>query len=85
MVESVAHEKLRLAVQRAGGQSALARIVGCSQSNISLLLKNRKPLPAEYVLAAEAATGISRFDLRPDVYGSPPEIPAFETRSGADA
>jgi hypothetical protein len=38
----------------------------------------RKSLPAEHVLAVEAATGISRHELRPDIYpvqSSGPEAP----------
>ncbi len=30
-------------------------------------------MPAEFVLKAEAATGVSRHDLRPDIY--PVEVP----------
>ena len=30
-------------------------------------------IPPERCLAVEAATGVSRHDLRPDVYGPPPE------------
>ena len=37
-------------------------------------------VPAERVLAVEAVTGISRYDLRPDVYG-----PAPKRRKIADA
>ncbi|WP_375732221.1 YdaS family helix-turn-helix protein [Xylella fastidiosa subsp. multiplex] len=28
--------------------------------------------PAEHVLTIEALTGVSRYDLRPDVFGAPP-------------
>lgn len=30
-------------------------------------------VPADRVLAVEAATGVSRYDLRPDIYGAPAE------------
>lgn len=56
------------AVQAAGGQTEFARMVGCTQGNIWQLLKKRSSLPAQYVLKAEAGTGISRHDLRPDLY-----------------
>lgn len=56
------------AVQRAGGQSAFAAICGCTQGNISQLLNRRRVLPSRYVLPVEAATGISRHELRPDIY-----------------
>ncbi|MGF7202329.1 DNA-binding transcriptional regulator YdaS (Cro superfamily) [Sphingobium olei] len=38
------------------------------QSVIFGWLRDNRPLPAEHVLAVEEATGISRHDLRPDIY-----------------
>ena len=32
------------------------------------MLQQSKQLPAEYVLLVEAKTGVSRHDLRPDIY-----------------
>lgn len=56
------------AVEIAGGQSAFARIVGCTPGNINQLIRKASPLSGKYVLKAEAGTGISRHDLRPDLY-----------------
>lgn len=52
----------------AGGQSALARKLNLgSQGTVSSwILRGR--LPAERVLEVEAATGIHRHELRPDLY-----------------
>jgi DNA-binding transcriptional regulator YdaS (Cro superfamily) len=61
-------EAFDLAVTRAGGQSALARIWGCTPGNINQLLQKKSQVPAEYVLPTEAATGVLRHDLRPDIY-----------------
>lgn len=63
-------DALKLAVERAGGQSALARKVGngCKQQNVWAWLNESKKAPPERVLAIEAATGVSRHDLRPDLY-----------------
>jgi len=52
------------AIQAAGGVSKLARRVGVSQPSIS----NWDKVPAERVLVVEAATGIDRKVLRPDLY-----------------
>jgi len=49
-------------------QSQFAAAIGTSQQLVSYWLKNEKSLPAELVLATEKATGISRHDLRPDLY-----------------
>ena len=51
-----------------GGQSALARLIGKDQSTIHDRLRADRPIWAEHVLAIEAATGISRHELRPDIY-----------------
>ncbi len=55
---------LQKAIQAAGGVTELARRIGISQPSIS----NWSRVPAERVLAVEAATGTSRAILRPDLY-----------------
>lgn len=64
---------LRAAVQAVGSQGAMARLLGISQPSVWKWLDKGKPLPAEHVLAVEAATGVSRHDLRPDIY--PRDLP----------
>lgn len=58
---------VQIAINAAGGQVALAERVGVRQQSISEWLK-RERIPAERVLAVETATGVSRHDLRPDLY-----------------
>jgi len=56
-------------VEKAGSQSDFARRIGTSQQLVSYWLSRRKnELPAEFVLAAEREFGISRHDIRPDIY-----------------
>jgi TorA maturation chaperone TorD len=52
------------AIRAAGGVGALARRIGISQPSVS----NWSHVPAERVLAVEAATGIDRAILRPDLF-----------------
>lgn len=52
------------AIDAAGGIAQLARKIGISQPSVS----NWTPVPAQRVIAVEAATGVSRTDLRPDLY-----------------
>jgi TorA maturation chaperone TorD len=52
------------AIRAAGGVGALARKIGISQPSVS----NWSRIPAERVSAVEAATGIDRSVLRPDLY-----------------
>jgi TorA maturation chaperone TorD len=56
------------AIQAVGGVSELARRIGISQPSVS----NWDKIPAERVLAVEAATGIERMRLRPDLYRNQP-------------
>lgn len=57
---------LEQAVRAAGGVSELARQIGISQPSVS----NWTRIPAERVLNVEAATGVDRKILRPDLYGA---------------
>lgn len=65
---------LRKAVVLVGGQTALARKLGVNQQNVSWWLNKSKKVPAERCAAIEAATGgaVTRYDLRPDVFGTAP-------------
>lgn len=71
-------DALRAAVQSLGGQSATGRVLGVTQRAVWRWLNQNTVLPAEHVLTLEAATGISRHELRPDIY-------PLELTSGAPA
>jgi TorA maturation chaperone TorD len=60
------------AIRAAGGIGALARKIGISQPSVS----NWSRIPAERVLSVEAATGVNRQTLRPDLYAREPVMPA---------
>jgi len=62
------HDALRRAVDLVGSQAAVARLLGVSQPSVWKWLAKKKPLPAEHVLAIEAATGVPKEQLRPDIY-----------------
>lgn len=68
VAEQTPYEALMSAVEAAGSQSALARLVGCSNTAVWKWCQSSKRMPAEFVLKAEAATGVSRHALRPDIY-----------------
>lgn len=55
------------AIDAAGGVAQLARKIGIAQPSVS----NWNRVPAQRVIAVEAATGVSRRQLRPDLYGEP--------------
>ncbi len=55
---------LETVIRAVGGIGALARALGISQPSVSTW----QQIPAKRVLAVEAATGVSRAVLRPDLY-----------------
>lgn len=56
------------ACEAVGGQTALVKALGLkSQGSVSTWLRVGR-VPAERVLAIEELTGVSRHDLRPDLY-----------------
>ncbi len=55
-----------LAIEAAGGVGSLARKLGISQPSVS----GWSRIPADRVVAVETATGVSRAQLRPDLYNA---------------
>jgi len=61
-------EALQQIIDAAGSQSKLAAALGVSSTAAWKWVQSSKRLPAEYVLTAERLYGVSRHDLRPDIY-----------------
>lgn len=62
-------EALKRACEIAGGQKPLADRIKTTQSQVWYwLMRSKKGVPAEFVLPIESATGVSRSELRPDLY-----------------
>lgn len=55
------------AARAAGGQSALARALGCTPQAVQKMCATGR-VPAERVIPIEKASGVSRHELRPDLY-----------------
>ena len=55
------------AAKAAGGQSALARLLKVTPQAVQKMCASGR-VPAERVLEIEKATGVSRHELRPDIY-----------------
>ncbi|WP_377838733.1 YdaS family helix-turn-helix protein [Bosea sp. UC22_33] len=60
-------------VRRGVTQSALAKDLNIHKSAVTRWTKWRMPIPVSRVADVERITGISRHDLRPDVFGAKPE------------
>lgn len=82
-IESIPHGALVEAVSRIGGQSAMARLCQRSQATVWGWLNVAKQIPAEYVLRVETVTGVSRHQLRPDIY--PADLGPSPRWHGVDA
>lgn len=59
-------DALQEAIERAGGHNRLAQKLGLSRQAIG---RWRGRVPAHHARAVERVTGVSRFRLRPDVFG----------------
>lgn len=65
-------EALKRACELAGGQKPLADRIGTTQSQVWYwLARSKRGVPAEFVLPIERETGVSRSELRPDLW---PEV-----------
>lgn len=61
-------DPVQKAISKMGGCQPLADAIGLHRATVW----GWKRIPAERVLAVERATGISRHELRPDLYGPAP-------------
>lgn len=67
-------QALQDAIKHVGGQTELAVRIGKKQGQVGNWIRRDKKVPAEVCLAIEQATEgkVTRYDLRPDVFGDPP-------------
>lgn len=65
---------LERAIKIAGNQAALARLVKKDPGHIAMW-KKRGKVPPDAVISVEEATGgkVTRYDLRPDIFGAAPK------------
>ncbi len=63
------HLAFKRARDAAGGIPQLAKIVDRTPANLYSLFTRERPCPAPLVLPIEMRLGISRHELRPDIFG----------------
>lgn len=63
-------EAITSAVRALGSQTNLAKKLGCTPQNVQHMCSTGH-VPAKHVLRIEAASGVSRCLLRPDLYPDP--------------
>lgn len=62
-------EALKNAVKVAGGPVAVSKVIGITSQAVSLW----RVCPPNHVMALERLSGVSRHELRPDIFGTTPE------------
>lgn len=78
-------EALNLACAALGSRSALARALGIKPPAVDQWVGKGR-CPVERVLQVERLTGVSRYNLRPDIYGPAPSSdrhPSAVSQAGA--
>jgi DNA-binding transcriptional regulator YdaS (Cro superfamily) len=77
---------LQRACDEAGGQLALGRKIGRPQQTISNWIKRGEPPSDECPAIEKAIDGkVTRYELRPDVFGEPPKSKRRVTARQQDA
>lgn len=66
-----------LAIELGGGVVKLAKQLRVTRGAVS----QWRRVPQHHVFAVEALTGITRYELRPDIYGEPPRRAPRRSRS----
>jgi DNA-binding transcriptional regulator YdaS (Cro superfamily) len=67
--KNISQKALLRAIELAGSQSELARRIGAQQSTVWYwLYLSDKGVPPEAAIKIEQATGVSRHELRPDLW-----------------
>ncbi|MEO1489627.1 MAG: YdaS family helix-turn-helix protein [Pseudomonadota bacterium] len=74
MTSCTPYEALEQCVEIAGSQSAMARDLSLSSTAVWKMINRAKRMSAHCVLDAERLYGVSRHNLRPDLY--PREVAA---------
>ena len=59
-------DALEHAIEKAGGQAALANLLGLKQQNVWNWLRRGNGVPLEHCALVEKTTGVPRWTLRPD-------------------
>jgi|HigsolmetaAR204D_1030405.scaffolds.fasta_scaffold00993_14 Uncharacterized protein conserved in bacteria, prophage-related len=63
---------LKPLIEQAGSQAEFARRIGAAPALVWQWLDGRRPVSPKFAREIEAKFGLSRHDLRPDIFGPPP-------------
>jgi hypothetical protein len=79
MVKVTVRHVLEKAVQKLGSRTDVAKAIGVKRQAFDQWEKDGQ-VPAKRVLAMERISGVSRYDMRPDIYGAAPPGPGGRVR-----
>jgi len=68
LAKGMATEATQRAIRLAGGSKVLGEALGITRQAV----EDWDVVPSKRVLTVEALSGVSRYELRPDIYGSEP-------------
>lgn len=71
MCKEAMRDALEKAVKKEGSRGRVAKKLGISRQ-ATIFWEKLGYVPARHVLALEKMSGVSRYTLRPDIYGPPP-------------
>ena len=69
IIQKEENEAVKRAIEVAGGRKNFAAQVGCSLPLVSRYVAGDVPVSAKNAVRIERATGITREELRPDIFG----------------
>lgn len=76
MVKTATKRAIQIAVKNLGSRASVADRFKITRQ----AMDQWERVPAKHVLALESLSGVSRYDLRPDIYGKPPQEGASDSR-----
>lgn len=71
------HDATQKAVKAAGGSRAVGKALNLTRQAV----EDWPRVPAKHVLRLEQLSGVSRYELRPDIYGEAPPRPLRRRQS----
>ncbi len=78
MVKTAMQRAIENAVQNEGSRARVAGRLGITRQAMDQWDK----VPAKHVLVMEILSGVSRYELRPDIYGKPPKETRGRPKTG---
>lgn len=59
-------DHIKIAIEKAGGPTKVAALLGCSVQAVCFYRDGKRSFPVERCATLETASGIRRWDMRPD-------------------